>query len=45
MGNGILTVETSEQAWKRAAVNEKNKGGDAARATLHLIALKKEFQK
>jgi 6,7-dimethyl-8-ribityllumazine synthase len=38
LGYGILTVENGEQAWKRADVSEKNKGGDAARACLAMIA-------
>lgn len=44
LGNGILTVENKEQALKRAAVNQKNKGKDAAKACLRLIELAKEFQ-
>jgi 6,7-dimethyl-8-ribityllumazine synthase len=38
LGYGVLTVENGEQAWKRAGVGEKNKGGDAARACLAMIA-------
>lgn len=37
VGNGILTVENGEQAMKRAAVTEGNKGRDAVRACLRLI--------
>ena len=37
IGNGILTVETGEQARVRA--EEQDKGGGAAAAALHLIAL------
>jgi 6,7-dimethyl-8-ribityllumazine synthase len=37
LGNGILTVENPDQAWERAAVNDGNKGGDAAKACLTLI--------
>jgi 6,7-dimethyl-8-ribityllumazine synthase len=40
VGNGILTVENSEQAWARAKVNDKDKGGAAARAALDMIALR-----
>lgn len=40
IGNGILTVETEEQARVRAARGELDKGGDAARACLALIDLK-----
>ena len=37
VGNGILTVDTREQAQLRAAVDGKNKGRDAARACLTLM--------
>ena len=40
LGNGILTVETDEQAWARAQRGGKNKGGSAARATLEMINLR-----
>ncbi len=43
VGNGIQTVENEEQAWARARVSEKNKGGGAARAALEMIALKKSL--
>jgi 6,7-dimethyl-8-ribityllumazine synthase len=43
IGNGILTVENEAQAWARARVNEGNKGGDAARATLAMIEVKRHF--
>ncbi|HEX4409893.1 MAG TPA: 6,7-dimethyl-8-ribityllumazine synthase [Xanthobacteraceae bacterium] len=45
IGNGILTVETEAQAFARARVEEQDKGGDAARAALSLIALQKQFGK
>ena len=41
LGNGILTVENREQAMKRAG--DKDKGGDAARACLAMIALRERF--
>lgn len=41
VGNGIQTVENSEQAWARARVSDKNKGGGAARAALEMIAVRK----
>ncbi len=41
IGYGILTVEDQDQAWARAAVDGTNKGGDAARACLHMIALRR----
>jgi 6,7-dimethyl-8-ribityllumazine synthase len=43
IGNGILTVETEAQAWARARISEQDKGGGAADAALHLIALKRRF--
>ncbi|WP_297327828.1 6,7-dimethyl-8-ribityllumazine synthase [uncultured Bartonella sp.] len=43
IGNGILTVENEKQAWARAQPDKKNKGGFAAKAALHMIALKKKF--
>jgi 6,7-dimethyl-8-ribityllumazine synthase len=43
IGNGILTVDTDAQAWMRAKVGEADKGGDAARAALALIRLKRRL--
>ena len=43
LGNGILTVENDEQAWKRARKTELDKGGFAARAALRMIELKQQF--
>jgi 6,7-dimethyl-8-ribityllumazine synthase len=43
VGYGILTVENGKQAWARAGVADKNKGGDAARACLAMIALRRRF--
>ncbi|MFN0263435.1 6,7-dimethyl-8-ribityllumazine synthase [Tepidamorphus sp. 3E244] len=40
VGNGILTVENEEQAMARADISRKDKGGDAARAALEMIALR-----
>jgi 6,7-dimethyl-8-ribityllumazine synthase len=40
LGNGILTVDTEEQAWTRARIEEADKGGDAARAALAMLAIK-----
>ncbi len=45
LGNGIQTVENEAQAWARAKVDKKNKGGGAAKAALAMIALKKELMK
>jgi 6,7-dimethyl-8-ribityllumazine synthase len=39
-GNGILTVETEEQALVRADFDKGDKGGDAARAALALYRIK-----
>jgi len=41
VGNGILTVETEQQAQVRAAPDDGDKGGEAARAMLTLVALKR----
>ena len=46
-GNGheptrfIITVDTEAQAWARARVEGQDKGGDAARAALALLAVKR----
>ena len=40
LGNGILTVETEEQAWARARVTEMNKGGGAAEAAITVLRIK-----
>ena len=43
IGNGILTVDTDAQAWARARPDEADKGGDAARAALALVRLKRRL--
>ena len=43
IGNGILTVENRKQAEVRADPADQNKGGGAAAAALHLIALTRKF--
>lgn len=43
IGNGILTVENMDQAEARANPSDMNKGGGAAAACLHLIALARRF--
>lgn len=43
IGNGILTVENRAQAEVRADATGQNKGGGAAEAALHLIALSQKF--
>jgi len=42
IGNGILTVETLDQAVVRANPKEGNKGGEAVEAALRLIAFRKQ---
>ena len=43
IGNGILTVDTDDQAWARARRSDKDKGGFAARAALTMIELKNKL--
>lgn len=43
IGNGIITVNTEAQAFERARVEEQDKGGDAARAALALVRLKRQL--
>lgn len=43
IGNGVLTVENRGQAEVRADAKGQNKGGAAAHAALHLIALSRRF--
>jgi 6,7-dimethyl-8-ribityllumazine synthase len=43
IGNGIITVNTEAQAFERARPEELNKGGDAARAALALVRLKRQW--
>ncbi|WP_299360034.1 6,7-dimethyl-8-ribityllumazine synthase [uncultured Paracoccus sp.] len=43
IGNGILTVETMDQAVVRADPASQDKGGGAAAAALHLIALQRRW--
>ena len=43
IGNGILTVENEAQALTRARRSEKDKGGEAAKAALAMLALKQRF--
>ena len=44
LGNGIITVNTDEQAWARARKTELNKGGDAARAALAMLRIKRRLR-
>ncbi len=43
IGNGILTVENRPQAEVRADPEGQNKGGGAAAAALHLVALSRKW--
>jgi 6,7-dimethyl-8-ribityllumazine synthase len=45
IGNGILTVNNEGQANVRANLDEGDKGGEAARATLTLVQLKRSISK
>jgi 6,7-dimethyl-8-ribityllumazine synthase len=43
IGNGILTVEDEDQAIVRADPQQKDKGGEAAKAALALLELARRF--
>lgn len=43
IGNGILTVESEEQAWERADIKKGNKGADAANACIKLLEIRKKL--
>lgn len=43
IGNGILTVENEAQALVRADPAQKDKGGEAAKAAMALLALQARF--
>ncbi len=45
IGNGIITVDNEAQAWARARAEEQDKGGDAVRAALALIGIKRRLGK
>ena len=44
IGNGVLTVENEAQALVRADPGQKDKGGEAARAALAMLAMKARFE-
>jgi len=44
IGFGVLTVENVDQAFARARVDEKDKGGEAVRACLAMIALRQTLK-
>ena len=43
IGNGIITVEDEAQALVRADPAQKDKGGEAAKAALAMLALRQRF--
>ena len=43
IGNGILTVENEAQALARARRDEKDKGGEAAKAAIAMMNLNQKF--
>lgn len=43
IGNGILTVNSEDQAWARARASELDKGGAAAEAALAMVRLKRRL--
>ena len=43
IGNGILTVENEAQALTRARPDEKDKGGEAAKAALAMMGLRERL--
>ena len=43
IGNGIITTENEEQALVRADPTQKDKGGEAAKAAMALLALQSRF--
>ncbi len=43
IGNGILTVDTDAQALARSGSDGRNKGAEAARAALAMVALKESL--
>jgi 6,7-dimethyl-8-ribityllumazine synthase len=43
IGNGIITVDTEAQALSRARSEEQDKGGDAARAALALVEIRRHL--
>ena len=43
LGYGVLTCDDKEQARARAAPDGRDKGGEAARAALHMLGLKRQL--
>ena len=44
IGNGIITTEDEAQSWARARRTEKDKGGEAAKACLAMIAVAERYR-
>jgi len=44
IGNGVLTVENEAQALARADPQDKDKGGEAAKAALAMLGLRQRFR-
>jgi 6,7-dimethyl-8-ribityllumazine synthase len=44
LGFGVLTCHSYEQAWVRAAIEQKNKGADAATACVRMMALQRQLR-
>ena len=44
LGYGILTCDTQDQAWERAKMDRKNKGGHTAQVCLDMIDVKRHFR-
>ena len=45
IGNGIITVENKEQAWERALISKKDKGGNAAFVAISMHSIKEFYSK
>lgn len=45
IGNGIVTVNSLTQALARARLEEQDKGGDAARAALALVRIRRQLMR
>jgi 6,7-dimethyl-8-ribityllumazine synthase len=43
LGNGIITVDSEAQAWRRARSEEADKGGNAAHAALAMARIKRRL--
>lgn len=44
VGFGLLTVENRDQAWVRADMSQGDKGGEAAKACLRMIEIKRDLR-